>query len=343
MRKEKILALGVAAVLAVSMMSGCSIKSDTPIIGKIAGLDSNQVFKVGDLICTKPEYMLVLMDEANKYKSNFGSGVDWKSSIDEKTTLEEYILNKAKEDISVRYTLASMAKNNGVTITNEESKAIENAAKLYYQNITDAEANYTSASEDDVISLYTNYMLAEKVYNKITEGIEEKVSDEAARVIKIQYIRMSKLKMQESKIKSTLKKVTDLVNGGYQTFAREAKENSQDDLVELVLKKNEATRPFEIAAFELKSKEISNIINDGNDYYLVYCVDSYMKSESATNKAQLIKSKKDSEFNSKYKKYLKNVKTDFNSRTIENIKIPNEDKIASYNLISVFNNIEVEE
>lgn len=343
MKREKLIAVGLALVLAVGTLSGCSVKSDTPIIGKIAGLESNQVFKVGDLICTKPEYMLALMDSANKFKNDFGGTVDWNAKVDGNTTLGDYVLEKLKQDLSVKYTLASMAEESGVTLSTDEKAAASDAAKLYYENISDSEAHYTDASEDDVISLYTNYMLADKVYDKITADVDGQVSDEEARVIKIQYIRMNTATTKENKIKSTMKTVTDLVNGGYQEFSREAKENSEDDTIELVLKKNEAEKPFEVAAFNLNSKEMSSIIQDGQDYYLIYCVDSYMKTESAENKAELIKTKKDEKFNSEYKKFLKNTETDFNSKSIENIKLPNDEDIKSCNLITNYNSIKIEE
>lgn len=45
-------------------------------------------------------------------------------------------------------------------------------------------------------------------------------------------------------------------------------------------------------AFNVNKNQTSEIINDGNDYYLIYCVDNYMKDETAKNKENIIKKQK---------------------------------------------------
>jgi len=102
---KKIISLGMAVILAGTVLTGCKIKSDTPILGKIFGLGSNQIFKVNELVCSKIEYKLVFMDYVNKYKKDFGGDIDWNAKINNDLTMKEYIMDKAKEDISVKYHL----------------------------------------------------------------------------------------------------------------------------------------------------------------------------------------------------------------------------------------------
>ena len=61
------------------------------------------------------------------------------------------------------------------------------------------------------------------------------------------------------------------------------KQISEDDSATKVIKKNEATTTLEKEAFNVNKNQTSEIINDGNDYYLIYCVDNYMKDETAKN------------------------------------------------------------
>ena len=97
---RKIISLGMAVILAGTVLTGCKIKSDTPILGKIFGLGSNQIFKVNELVCSKIEYKLVFMDYVNKYKKDFGGDIDWNAKINNDLTMKEYIMDKAKADIA---------------------------------------------------------------------------------------------------------------------------------------------------------------------------------------------------------------------------------------------------
>ena len=160
--------------------------------------------------------------------------------------------------------------------------------------------------------------------------------------MKIQYIRMNTDNTKEDKIKSTLKTVTDLVKGGYQTFAREAKQYSEDNVFEKILKKNEATKTYEKSAFNLSNSEISSIIHDGKDYYLVYCVNSYLKTETEKNKEEIIKNAQQTYFNHKYSKYLKDIDVDFNDDQAKKIKLSTDENVKAVNLMTVYNTISKE-
>lgn len=223
MRKKQFTAVVAAVVLATTAFSGCGVKTDTPVIGKFVGLDENEIFKVDELICSKPEYMLVLMNTQNQYRSDFGGAVDWSVKVDDETTLQDFVKEKVKEDITVKYTLAALAGKKGITLSDVESGDISDAAEEFFNSLNEAEKQYTKASKTDVENVFKNYLLADKLYTQLTENIGANVSDEEARVIKIQYIRMSSDKTKETKIKSTYQDVTDLVYGGYQQFLQRGK------------------------------------------------------------------------------------------------------------------------
>lgn len=329
MRKRQLTAFVVAAVLASASFTGCDLKTDTPVIGKFVGLEENQIFKVDELICSKPEYMLVLMNTQNQYRNDFGGTVDggdidWSIKIDDETTLQDFVMEKVKEDITVKYTLAALAQKKGITLSDIELTNISDMAEEYYTSLNEKEKEYTGAEEADVENIFKTYLLADKVYSSLTEHIGANVSDEEARVITIQYIRMNSDKTKANKIESTYQDVTDLVYGGYQQFSREAKQYSEDDVIEKILKKNEVTAVYEKEAFNLNNGEISNIIQDGKNYYLVYCVESYMENETAENKQSIISKMKQEEFNKQYDTFLKEAETDFNTGAWEDIELSDD-------------------
>jgi hypothetical protein len=112
-----------------------------------------------------------------------------------------------------------------------------------------------------------------------------------------------------------------VVEGGYQDFSREAKQYSNDDTIERTIKKSEASKKYELEAFNLGKGKISNIIQDGNDYYLVYCVDNYMKDKTSENKQDMVELAKEQVFKEQYSKFMEESENDFNNDEWKKIEI----------------------
>ena len=340
MKLKRIVALGLTLAMSSTLLfgCGCSIDSDTPIIGTLFGLEDNQVFKVDKLICNKPEYMVQILDTSNKYKAGFGGTVDWNAKVTKTKTLSQYTLDQVKEAMSVKYTMAAMAKEKKVTLSSGEEDAIKQAASEYYAGLTDAEKKYTGAKEKDIVKIYTNYKLADKVFDKVTEDQDVSVSDEETRAAKIYYIRMNSDKHKLDYIKSKLNFAYNCIKNNYQPFSREAKQFSDDDTYVKIIYKNDAKKDYEKKVFDMESGELTKIIQDGKDYFIIKCIDNYLKAESAANKNRLIEANKKTYFNKEYKAFLDDVTTDFNSSSIADVKLPTTNEYYHYNLVSIFNN-----
>ena len=106
----------------------------------------------------------------------------------------------------------------------------------YYQSLDSVEKEYINSDIDVVAKVYSNFYLADKVYNNVTDTIGESVSEEQARVIKIQYIKMSVGNKSAEEIKSKLKSVVKAVKANNVSFSQEAKQYSEDDSIEKILK-----------------------------------------------------------------------------------------------------------
>lgn len=337
MKFRKIVALGLTLAMSSAVLFGCGCSSDTPIIGTLFGLKDNQVFKVDKLICNKPEYMVQVLDSANKYKAGFGGKVDWNSKVTKEQNLSQYVMDQVKEAVSVKYVMSSMAKSKQITLSDGEEEAVKNAAHKYYSGLTDAEKKFTGAKEKDVVKLYKNYKLADKVFDKVTEEQETSVSDEETRAAKINYIRMNSDKHSMDYINKWMKYAAMNIKNKYQPFSREAKQFSDDDTYEKIIYKNEAKKQYEKDVFNMESGQLSKIIQDGKDYYIIQCVDNYLKAESLANKNRLIEKNKKEYFNKEYKKYLDDIDTDFNSSSVANVKLPTTAEYNHYNLMTIYN------
>lgn len=338
LNKKKIAIAGLAAVMSATLFTGCKVSSDTPILGKILGLHSDEIFEVNHLVCSDDEYKLVFMNYVNKYKKDFGGKIDWEAQIDKETTLKDFIMEKVKDDMAVKYTISAMAETEQVKLNKDDMSAINSMVEEYYGSLSEEEKQYINSDMDVVIGVYTNYYMAEKVYNKATENIGDDISEEDARVAKIQYIRMSADNTSQAQITSKLTAIAKDVNAQKRNFAREAKQLSEDDSVERIIKKNEAKTKLELEAFNVKKEKTSKIIQDGKDYYLIYCVDNYMKDETTANKTEMIEQAKKAAFKKKYDTFLKDNDYDFNTSEWEDIVPEDVENTKTSSLLEVYAN-----
>lgn len=338
LRKKNIAILGLVGMISATLFTGCKVSSDTPIIGKILGLHSDEIFEVDDLICSDNEYKLVFMNYVNKYKRDLGGKIDWDVKVDKDTSLRDFLMDKVKEDITVTYTLSAMAETERVKLDKDDMKIINSATEEYYESLSDEEKEYIGSDFDVVAAVYSNYYLADKVYNHVTDSIGDDVSEEDARVAKIQYIRMSTDHHSAAEIESTLTSLAKAVNNNKKDFSKEAKQLSEDDSVEKIIKKNEARTKLEKEAFQVQKEKTGKVIQDGKNYYLIYCVDNYMKDETAKNKETIIENEKKDVFRKEYDTFLKEVDYDFNTSEWEDILPEQTEGTRSSNFLEIYSN-----
>ena len=150
---------------------------------------------------------------------------------------------------------------------------------------------------------------------------------------------MSVGKNSESEIKSRLKSLAKAVNANKKDFAQEAKQLSEDSSIERTIKKNEAKTKLEIEAFNVSKGKVSGVIQDGNDYYLIYCIDNYLKEETTANKEEMIEKQKDAVFKKAYDAFLKDVDYDFNTSEWEDIVPEDVEDMDSSNFLEIYNNM----
>jgi len=152
MLKKKLVAMGVITVMATQIV-GCSwFKTDTPVIGRLVGLSSDEAFKVDGNVCTVEEVMLLYMNMQNQYKEDFGGTVDWNMKI-ENQTFDVYILDKIKSEISTVYAMSALALDRDIVLDANEEQLLTDAADEYIGMLSEAKKKYTGADRESVRSL----------------------------------------------------------------------------------------------------------------------------------------------------------------------------------------------
>ena len=149
------------------------------------------------------------------------------------------------------YCMNMIAQQQGITLTDKEKKQISVVAEEYYQSLSSDEISYFAVSEEELMEIYQRYAITKKIFEALTQEIDAEVSDDDARVIRIQQIFVSDDAIAK-KIKSELKGDTEFMSlaGTYNEL----------ETSELDVSRGKLPREVEDIAFEMDNGEISSAI-----------------------------------------------------------------------------------
>lgn len=107
-------------------------------------------------------------------------GTDLWESYD--ADLEQYVKDVTVQELTHIACMDILAENQDMHLSEQEKKQAARAAKEYYQSLTEEEKTFIGLYEREIRTAYEEYALAEKLYHALTQGTDEEVSDDEARV-----------------------------------------------------------------------------------------------------------------------------------------------------------------
>ena len=273
----------LAAIVLTGSLTGCGTWSNTKIV-LTTGLTGDQLFKVGKSVCTLPEAMIYVMDYKQQYENAYGVEM-WEHDIGG-VTLEEYVKDTIIAQLASVKAVTLLAKENNVTLSDAEKEKISQAAEEYYSALTDEQKKYMKVEKSDVEDLYAAHVLSKKVYTEITKDVNTEVSDDEARIITIQQIRLDSLDNAEI-VKARLDEGKD--------FGTVAAAYNRDSQTTVTLGRGEKEAAYEEAAFSLENDQISDVIETTGGYYILKCVNNFDRDATEANKITMVEKRRDEE------------------------------------------------
>ncbi len=318
--------LCIMAAAAIIQILGCdkSIKITT-------GLRDDVIFNLSGSQCSLSQIMIVLINEKNMYERDFGQGI-WNKSV-QNISMEESVKEGIKEQQVYVDAMYLFAKDKDIALNKEEEEKISQAAQEYFDTLTDTEKSIINVTLDDIKDIYRKSLMSRKVYDSIAGRVEYEVSDEEARVMSVMYIYIN------GKDEASHAKVTEAYNkiaaGG--DFYTVATEYSDDEIIQIDLGRDEFVEEIEAAAFELKADEHTGVLETKQGYYIVKCVENYIKDKTESNKILILTSKQNEEFLKAFNPFLENLELDFNNKAWDSIKLSDYGQCTTVTLFQVYN------
>lgn len=290
-RRWRLASVILVIALTAPVLDGCKV-GDTEVRITSARLRNHRtIFRINDYKCDIRMAKLYLCNYRNLYGRTYG--IDLWDNYD--PDLEQYVKDVTVQELTHIACMDMLAQKQSMKLTAEEKKQTQEAATTYYQSLTEAEKEFLNMHESDIREAYEDYALAEKLYREMTHGTNEEVSDDEARVIRVQQIFVSDAQKLAS--------VRKALNGG-EDFLAVANAYNEAKETECTVARGDYPEKVEQVAFDLANDECSAPIQTDKGYYIIKCLNKYEKELTEANKETIRISRKKERFESDYRTFV---------------------------------------
>lgn len=324
-RMKKWMRYGIltACLLLFPSLAGCKLGNTQVLLS--SGLSEHEVFKMKDEICTLPEAKVVLTNYQNMYATMYEIDL-WKHKF-ENNDLENYVKDLTISRLAQIMAMDFLAEEKGISLSKSEEKKVKEAAEEYYESLNDAEKEYMHVKQSDIETLYYRYGLANKLYTHLTQGVNDEVSDDEARIMEAQQILVSD-EGRAAKVEEQLKNGAD--------FLSVANVYNEASEVECTFGRNDVAPEVEKVAFALENNEVSGKIETEKGYYFLKCINHYDQAKTDDHKSVILEERRKEAFDDVYSDFLKTLSSEFNDKVWKEVKIEIEKDVKTDSFFEVY-------
>lgn len=326
--KRKLVTLCLTVALLSGGLSACSF-GNTEIVLNMNSVGRNHVFSINGDKCTRDEALLYLCNYQNIYGSAFGMNL-WEydyTELGEGASLEDYVKDVTLAELANIMCMEQLAQQQELTLTEEELDKVEKAAEEYFNSLSKEERSYIGTDKNKLKAYYEKYAIAQKLYRSLTQGINEEVSDDEARVIRIQQIFV---KSEEAALQVQQK----LANK--EKFENLASTYNKASSIEKNLARGEYPKEVDDVAFRLDNDEVSDMITTEDGYYFIKCLNKFDAELTEENKAKIVVKRRKEQFDDRFEEFITNSQFELNEKVWENIKIDTSGKIKTNTFFEIY-------
>ncbi len=285
--RKRILLLGCMV-----MLTGCAVKN-------VAQDITTPVESPG---YTRAQMMMMILSQKQEITKAYTDEIWQKKVTDDGKTYEEVFLDDMRNFFKELKVLNLIAAERGIRLTTEEEAMMGEASNQYYNELKKQKTAFSDISHEEVDEMFKEYALAQKVNETIADSDTDEISEEEARVLKLQRIVVGdKNKAQELEAQ---------VNAEGADFFAIAKQNSESKDIDIEVGHEDLCEAADKAVCALNDGQISSIIEDKGKFYIYKCIVGYDKEETAKKKAKMKEKRREDILDSAYQSFVRTRKID---------------------------------
>lgn len=288
-------------------------------------LSSRQVFTLDKSACSLKEAKVYLANYQNIYGTAYTIDL-WQHDFGDASLLD-YVKDITLEELTRVYTMDLLAQSQEVTLSEDETAKVAEAAKEYYASLSEDETAYMDVAEADIAEYYTHYALAQKLYHSLTNGVNEEVSDDEARVMEIMQIYVT----DEDRAHEVEQK---LAQGD--DFASVANNYNELSAIQVTVSRDDLPDEVEEVAFQLDDNAVSGMIAAGNGYYFIKCLNKYNEELTEANKSNIVEKREKEAFDDVYNEFVASLSSRLNTDLWDGIELTTDGSIQTNSFFAVF-------
>lgn len=316
-------------MLIFMILTGCS-KSGKTEIRIVTPLSDSELFKIGDEVCSVSEAMILVTAQKKVVEDVYGQDI-WSVKSDG-LTFEENVKSSLKDFLARMKCMTLMAADNEITLSAEEKEQIQSCTDTYFSQLTDEEKASLNVSKEEVKDMFTSYFYYNRLMEVFTSDMETEISDNDARIARIECIYVKKTGEDQSKqMSSILKKAKEA-----QSFADVAKKYDEGGKISMNVSRNQLPAAVDQVVFSMEDDEISDVLETENGYYIIHCVEDYDREATVKHKAELIEELKEEKFKAEYDSFVENLTAQFNDKAWEAISLKDSVALSEADFFKIY-------
>ncbi|MCI8883076.1 MAG: peptidyl-prolyl cis-trans isomerase [Lachnospiraceae bacterium] len=324
MKGKKIIPLLLAAVMGISVLTGCG-----GIDGKKTGatLDGEEI-SLG-FMNFMARYQQAIYD--GQFSGMFGTGFWSQDLFGEGTDAETSVKKTVAENIETLYLLEDHMEDYKVEVTEDEQAKIDEAAKKFMESNSEAAIQQMGATEEYVGQMLRLNTIQRKMRKAMDAEVDTKVSDEEAAQKTISYVKVDNKSTtdEEGNSKDYTEEEKENLKKEVETFAasaaedfKAAAENAGYTVSEASYGAEEETldKALTEAADQLKEGELTGVITGEDAFYVARMDSTFDKEETEKRKDEIVTERKNDHYKEMCDKYKEGVKFELNEKEWAKVK-----------------------
>ena len=276
----------------------------------------------------RPEVMLIVATERNRYERIYTSQI-WNIAVSEDgTTFQEHLLEQIKQFTTDLKRICAMAEEYGISLDNGEMEQLRRLSQEYYSQLTDADKSYTGAEQEDVLKVYQDYYLACKTVNELTKNADLEISDNEAKVVEVGQIVVDN--------EFLAREVWQAARAEGADFDTIARANSMEEEIHRKVVRGELSPEMEAAVFAMNEGEISEVMEDDGKFYLFYCQNPYDQEATLLRKQEMMLLRKDKAFREYYDAFLEDNLVSVSGRVWQDVSCVTTENTTTTNFFELY-------